>query len=39
MITAIYTLDGFTLGDNLIRLQLIVQVDYMSSAFVPAEAV
>ena len=36
MITAINTLDGSTLGDNLITSP---QVDYMSSALIPAEAV
>ena len=37
MITAINTLDGSTLGDNLIKSH---QVDYpMSSASIPAEAV
>ena len=42
MITAINISDGFRLGDNLIRSKLIamsVQVDYMSSAFVPVEFV
>ena len=41
MIVAITTLDGFTLGDNLIRLLIwmSVQVDHMSLAFFPAEAV
>ena len=33
---AINTLDGSTLGDNLIASH---QVDYISSAFIPAEAV
>ena len=36
VITAINTLDGSTLGDNLITSH---QVDYMSSALIPAEAV
>ena len=36
MITAISTLDGSTLGNNLITSH---QVDYMSSALIPAEAV
>ena len=36
MITAINTLDGSTLEDNLITNH---QVDYMSSALIPAEAV
>ena len=36
MINAINTLDGSTLGDNLISSH---QVDYMSSALIPAEAV
>ena len=36
MITAINTLDGSTLGDNLIISH---QVDYMFSALIPAEAV
>ena len=35
-ITAINTLDGSTLGDNLITSH---QVDYMSSALIPAEVV
>ena len=35
-ITAINTLDGSTLGDNLIISH---QVDYMFSALIPAEAV
>ena len=42
MTTAINTLDGFTLGDSLIRFWLIcmsVKVDHMYSAFVPAKAV
>ena len=42
MITAINISDGFRLGGNLIRSKLIamsVQVDYMSSAFVPVEFV
>ena len=36
MIAAINTADGSTLGDNLITSH---QVDYMSSAIIPAEAV
>ena len=36
VITAINTLDGSTLGDNLIISH---QVDYMFSALIPAEAV
>ena len=36
VITAINTLDGSTLGDNLITCH---QVDYMFSAVIPAEAV
>ena len=36
MITAINTLDGSTLGDNLITSY---RVDNMSSALIPAEAV
>ena len=36
LITAINTLDGFTLGDDLIKSH---QVDYMSTALIPAEAV
>ena len=36
MIAAINTVDGSTLGDNLITCH---QVDYMSSALIPAEAV
>ena len=35
MITAINTVDGSTLGDNLIKSH---QVDYISSALIPAEA-
>ena len=35
MIAAINTVDGSTLGDNLISSH---QVDYMSSVFIPAEA-
>ena len=36
LIAAINTADGSTLGDNLITSH---QVDYMSSVFIPAEAV
>ena len=36
MIAAIDTVDGSTLGDNLITSH---QVDYMSSVLIPAEAV
>ena len=36
MIAAINTVDGSTLGDNLITIH---QVDYMSSALIRAEAV
>ena len=36
VITAINILDGSTLGDNLITSH---QLDYMSSALIPAEAV
>ena len=36
MIVAINTVDGFTLGDNLITSR---QVHYMSSVLIPAEAV
>ena len=36
VITAINTLDGSTLKDNLIRSH---QVDYMSSVLIPAETV
>ena len=36
MVTVIDTLDGSTLGDNLITSH---QVDYMSSALIPAEVV
>ena len=36
MISAIDTVDGSTLGDNLITSH---QVDYMSSALIPVEAV
>ena len=36
VITSIRTLDGSTLGDNLITSH---QVDYMSSVLIPAEAV
>ena len=36
LITAINTLDAFTLGDDLIKSH---QVDYMSTALIPAEAV
>ena len=35
VITAINAVDGFTLGDNLITSH---QVDYISSAVIPAEA-
>ena len=36
MIAALNTLDSSTLGDNLITSR---QIDYMSSALIPAEAV
>ena len=36
MITAINTVEGSTLGANLVSSH---QIDYMSSAFIPTEAV